>query len=98
MQSTHAIIQIVNLEGKIPYSLADSEPFLLRLPPPPPLIYFFSTKLNTVFLVDYLPWRNTLIGIPAESDFNLQGVFETDFQMAWQHKGNSQRRVFKIRG
>lgn len=30
--------------------------------------------------MDYSP--NTLIGAQAESDFNLQGVFETDFQMA----------------
>lgn len=51
--------------------------------PPPPLFSFFPpAKSNTVFLEDYLPWRNTLTGIQAESDFNLQGVFETDFQMA----------------
>lgn len=51
-------------------------------PTSPFIFFFFPAKSNTVFLEDYLPWRNTLTGIQAESDFNLQGVFETDFQMA----------------
>lgn len=64
-----------------------TEPFLLPLPHPTApwsfiFFLFFPTKPHTPFLVDYLPWRNTLIGVQAESDFNLQGVFETDFQMA----------------
>lgn len=80
MQLTYAIIQTVNLEGKIPYSLTDCEQCLSSLFNPPP--HFFHMKSSPVFLVDYLPWRNTLIGIQAETDFNSQGVFETDFQMA----------------
>lgn len=81
MQSAYAMIQIVNLGGKIPCSLAG---WAISPPSstPSPLIFFFSYKIKHCLLVDYLPWRNTLTGIQAESDFNLQGVFETDFQMA----------------
>lgn len=78
MQKTYPVIQIVNLEGKSPYSLTDCEQWLSSSSTPP----LPSYKIKQCLLVDYLPWRNTLIGIQAESDFNLQGVFETDFQMA----------------
>lgn len=53
MQLTYAIIQTVNLEGKIPYSLTDCEQCLSSLFNPPP--HFFLMKSSPVFLVDYLP-------------------------------------------